>query len=73
MSECTDMLKFLDHVCIKFGFCLSANTRNKIASGGPYQPEDIARIVLEEEGLSPDCELQHFRALRNEFVSYFGQ
>ena len=71
MNECTDLLKFLDHICIKLGFCLSATSRSKIASGGPYRPEDIARIVLEEEGISPDCEVRHFRAVRNEFINFF--
>ncbi len=72
MSECSDILKFLDHICIRFGFCLPSSTRAKIASGGPYQPDEIASLVLEEEGLNPDSELQHFRSLRNEYISFFA-
>jgi hypothetical protein len=72
MTECSDILKFLDHICIKFGFCLPACSRAKIASEGPYQADDFARIVLEEEGLNPDFELKNFRSLRNEFLNFFG-
>jgi hypothetical protein len=73
MNESADLLEFLDHICVKLGFCLSATSRSKIASGGPYRPEDIARIVLDEEGLNPDCEVKQFRALRNEFINFLGR
>lgn len=68
--ENAELLKFLDHICVKFGFCLSPTSRTKIASGSPYQPEEIACIVLLEEGLDPDLELHHFRSLRNEYIKF---
>lgn len=70
MTEYTMILKFLDRVCIKYGFCLPESKRTEIASSGPYEADDIAKLVIEAEGLNPDFETRHFRALRDEYTEF---
>ena len=64
------LLAFLDHICLKLGFCLPKSTRHEISRGGPYSADQIAGIVLEKEGLNPDGELRHFRDIRNEYTAF---
>ena len=62
---------FLDHICVKLGFCLPKQIRDEIAIGGPYSPAEMARVVLAKEGLDPSVEPGLFRDVRNEFATFF--
>lgn len=73
MSEHRTILTFLDHICVKLGFCLPEPARTELASRDDYTPDEIARAVLKAEELDPDLERRHFRAIRNEFISFFDE
>ena len=73
MNEDQSILSFLDHICVKFGFCLSESVRFELASKGPYKPDDFVRVVMEAEGLDPDSAHRYFTDLRNEFIVFFDR
>lgn len=70
MSESQTILAFFDHVCVKYGFCLPQESRAALALEAPYSADEIAEIIIREEGLDPDCEKRHFRDLKNAYLEF---
>lgn len=62
--------RFLDHLCVKQGYCLPPSVREDIASNGPYEPARLATLVLQAEGLDPEMHLKQLRDVRNAYVAF---
>jgi hypothetical protein len=63
-------MQFLNLACVELGFTLTKEVREEIALAGPYEPADLARIILVKEGLDPEVDLKLFREVRNAYIRF---
>lgn len=67
-----EILKFLDALCIDWGFCIAKEKAAQIVEKGSMTAEVFSREVLLAEGFVPEQELEWYRRIRNRFIERFG-
>lgn len=68
-----EIKKYLDFICVEFGFCLPPTKVDELQSRDVYTADDFVREILQIEGMNPELEQKHFRELKKEFVARFGE
>lgn len=69
----SEIKKYLDFICVQFGFCLPPGKIDGLLYRDHYVADDFVREILVIEGMDPNLELKHFRELKKEFVDRFGE
>lgn len=74
MKPARDINGLLDHLCRKYGFCLSAEKRTDIVAQKAWDADEFALAVLKAEGFSnPEHESGHRRTIFDAFENWFDR
>jgi hypothetical protein len=72
MRPARDLEWLLDHLCRKYGFCLSADKRKDIIGQKDWRSDEFALAVLKADGFeNPEHESNHRRTIADAFTSWF--
>jgi hypothetical protein len=69
-----DLEKFLNELCIDWGFCLPSDKRRRIADRKDWDAREFALEILRTEGFDhPEYEIEWVRRLSARFKKRFGK
>lgn len=71
-SHVSEIRRFLDKICVDFGFCLPQADVDRLSSRDEYVADDFIREIFEIEGLNPDLNLRLFRQVKVQFTDKYG-
>jgi len=57
----------LEDLCVRGGYCVSADARSRIAADPPSTPSDFSLVIVRAEGLDPEIDREAYRSVL-EFV-----
>ena len=55
MLNADETIWLLDNLCVRGGYCLSAEARSRIVADPPSTPTQFAATVVRAEGLDPEA------------------